>query len=70
MAQLMQKPQLIRNVGLIGHLHHGKTLMSDLLIQATREEPDSIKNGSKDPKYTDCRLDEINRKISVKCAPF
>ena len=40
MAQLMQKPQLIRNVGLLGHLHHGKTLMSDLLIQATREEAD------------------------------
>jgi 116 kDa U5 small nuclear ribonucleoprotein component len=27
------KPQLIRNVVVAGHLHHGKTLLCDMFIQ-------------------------------------
>lgn len=54
----------------MGHLHHGKTLLSDLLIQATMTQPAEINNHSEDPKFTDIRIDEINRKISIKSAPF
>jgi U5 small nuclear ribonucleoprotein component len=32
---LMDHPQLIRNVALVGHLHHGKTSFMDMLIQQT-----------------------------------
>ncbi len=35
MAGLSTVPALVRNVAICGHLHHGKTLLSDLLIQAT-----------------------------------
>jgi len=30
---MMKNPKLIRNICVAGHLHHGKTLLLDLLIQ-------------------------------------
>ena len=70
MASIMSKPQLIRNVAIVGGLHHGKTLLSDMILEATYTEKPKISNTSKDQKYTDCRIDEIDRKISIKAAPF
>ena len=67
MAQLMAKPKFIRNVAIIGHQHHGKTLLSDLLIESTYSKP---KMNQIPQKYTDLRVDEINRQISIKAAPF
>ena len=32
LASLSQKPDLIRNVSICGHLHHGKTLLCDMII--------------------------------------
>lgn len=32
----MEAPELIRNVAVVGALHHGKTLLMDLLIQQTQ----------------------------------
>jgi U5 small nuclear ribonucleoprotein component len=32
MVQTMSKPQLLRNVSIVGALHHGKTILSDMLI--------------------------------------
>ena len=32
MASIMSKPQLIRNVAIIGGFHHGKTLLSDMIL--------------------------------------
>ena len=66
----MGKPQLIRNVAIIGHLHHGKTLLSDMLVEATHETQRKIDNSFRHAKYTDSRVDEIERKISLKAAPF
>ena len=35
MADLMDNSELIRNVALAGHLHHGKTSFVDCLIEQT-----------------------------------
>jgi 116 kDa U5 small nuclear ribonucleoprotein component len=36
LTTLMETPELIRNVAVIGNLHHGKTLLMDMLIQQTQ----------------------------------
>eukprot|EP00967_Tisochrysis_lutea_P049617 scaffold60801_cov21-Tisochrysis_lutea.AAC.1 len=33
MATLMANPELVRNVAIIGHLHHGKTTVMDMLVE-------------------------------------
>lgn len=41
MLELMKNQHLIRNVCVAGHLHHGKTLFLDMLIQQTHvRKPD------------------------------
>ena len=35
LADLMDVPELVRNVAFVGHLHHGKTLFTDMLVQQT-----------------------------------
>lgn len=35
MTDLMDNTELIRNVALIGHLHHGKTSFVDCLVEQT-----------------------------------
>ena len=32
---LMSNPNLVRNVALVGNLHHGKTLFMDMLVEQT-----------------------------------
>ena len=38
LASMMNKPELIRNVGILGHLHHGKTSLMDLFVQQTHHK--------------------------------
>lgn len=38
MADLMDNTDLIRNVAIIGHLHHGKTSFVDCLVEQTHPE--------------------------------
>ena len=38
MTDLMDNPNLIRNVAFIGHLHHGKTTFVDCIIEQTHPE--------------------------------
>ena len=33
MGTLMSNPELVRNVAIIGHLHHGKTTIMDMLVE-------------------------------------
>lgn len=62
----MDSPALIRNVAICGHLHHGKTSFTDLLIEQTHEvswDP------AKQVRYTDTRKDEQQRGVSIKSCP-
>jgi U5 small nuclear ribonucleoprotein component len=68
LADLMDTPELIRNVTLCGHLHHGKTTFCDALIEQTHPGVGSIE--SKDLRYTDTLFTEIERGVTIKTQPF
>jgi U5 small nuclear ribonucleoprotein component len=67
LGNLSNKPDRIRNLAICGPLHHGKTLLMDMLVQATH-----LKHW--DPavehKYTDTRKDEKERGLSIKSMPM
>lgn len=66
MASLMNTPNLIRNVAVLGNFHHGKTVFVDTLVQATQEKEWDF---DKNIRYTDTRVDEQDRELSIKsCA--
>eukprot|EP00613_Pedinella_sp_CCMP2098_P038485 CAMPEP_0171804652 /NCGR_PEP_ID=MMETSP0991-20121206/74235_1 /TAXON_ID=483369 /ORGANISM="non described non described, Strain CCMP2098" /LENGTH=997 /DNA_ID=CAMNT_0012417059 /DNA_START=82 /DNA_END=3073 /DNA_ORIENTATION=- len=63
---LLESPQLCRNVAVVGHFHHGKTLFMDLLVGQTLVNPF---DPAKETRYTDSRVDEQDRQMSVKSCP-
>ena len=63
MLNLMTNQKLIRNICVLGALHHGKTSFLDMLINY-------VQLNNKYVKYLDNREDEINRKISIKAKPI
>lgn len=67
LADLMDTPELIRNVTLCGHLHHGKTSFVDCLIEQTHSEIYS--SDDKDIRYTDTLFTEQERGVSIKASP-
>lgn len=67
---LMSNPSLVRNVSLVGHVHHGKTLFMDMLVEQTHHMPTFDMNSEKHIRYTDTRIDEQERKISIKAVPM
>ncbi|KAK3090695.1 hypothetical protein FSP39_013824 [Pinctada imbricata] len=67
LADLMDTPELIRNVTLCGHLHHGKTTFVDCLIEQTHPEIQS--KDDKDIRYTDTLFTEQERGVSIKSTP-
>lgn len=70
---LTARPMLMRNVALVGHLHHGKTTLLDILIDRTFEQPKRTELARKyakaSPRYCDTRIDEQERKLSIKSCP-
>ena len=68
LQDLMSQQERIRNVALIGHLHHGKTTLADILIEQAHKyfasDPDQP------TKYLDSRKDEVFREISIKASPI
>ncbi|GIY37647.1 116 kDa U5 small nuclear ribonucleoprotein component [Caerostris extrusa] len=67
LADLMDNTNLIRNVALVGHLHHGKTSFVDCLIEQTH--PDlKVREGS-NLRYTDTLYTEQERGVSIKATP-
>lgn len=67
---LVSNPVLVRNVALVGHLHHGKTLFMDMLVEQTHEMKTLDPNSEKHLRYTDTRIDEQERQISIKAVPM
>lgn len=70
LGSLLATPELCRNVTLAGHLHHGKTVLMDMLVEQTHqlEQPERLAEAPM--RYTDARLDEQQRGISIKAAPM
>ncbi|KAJ6923752.1 hypothetical protein NC652_017159 [Populus alba x Populus x berolinensis] len=66
----MSNPFLVRNVALVGHLQHGKTVFMDMLVEQTHHMPTFDLNSEKHIRYTDTRIDEQERRISIKAVPM
>ncbi|KAI6680241.1 hypothetical protein NL676_034122 [Syzygium grande] len=67
---LMSNPALVWNVALVGHLRHGKTVFMDMLVEQTRHISTFDVNNEKHMRYTDTRIDEQERRISIKAIPM
>mmetsp|Transcript_18570 Transcript_18570/g.39863 ORF Transcript_18570/g.39863 Transcript_18570/m.39863 type:complete len:988 (-) Transcript_18570:519-3482(-) len=70
MGTLMSNPELVRNVALVGHLHHGKTTVMDMLVEQTHELNREYRLNQKQLRFTDTRLDEQARGMSIKAMPM
>lgn len=67
LTDLMDTPSLIRNIAIIGHLHHGKTWFVDCLIEQTH--PGFTQIDGKPIRFTDTLLNEQERGVSIKSSP-
>jgi len=67
LADIMDSPNLIRNVAMVGHLHHGKTSFIDMLMEETH--PDFHAREGTDIRYTDTLFTERERGLSTKATP-
>ena len=63
LTALMNTPTLVRNVAMLGQLHHGKTTFCDTLVQATQEKE---WDPSQEKRFSDTRKDEQERELSIK----
>ncbi|KAM3515404.1 hypothetical protein MY11210_000966 [Beauveria gryllotalpidicola] len=75
MTDLMNFPAQIRNVALAGHLHHGKTAFTDMLVLETHdilEKLDKRVGRKRDEalRYTDIHILERERGVSLKASPM
>jgi len=73
MAGLMDNMSFVRHVAFAGHIHHGKTSLLDLLVQATHPgiaAKAKQRSADKTMRYADARFDEQERGISVKSHPM
>ncbi|KAI0067998.1 Calreticulin-domain-containing protein [Artomyces pyxidatus] len=67
LINLMAFPENIRNVAVVGHLHHGKTALLDMLVFEThRLDWDA----DKPTRYTDTHVLSREREISIKSSPM
>ncbi|KAF9072709.1 u5 small nuclear ribonucleoprotein component [Rhodocollybia butyracea] len=60
-------PEMIRNVAVVGHLHHGKTALLDMLVFETHK---LIWDADKPTRYTDTHILSREREISIKSSPM
>lgn len=52
MADMMDLPDLIRNVTICGHLHHGKTAFMDMLVEQTHAVEWGAESAERGVRYT------------------
>ena len=67
---MMTNSNLVRNVSVVGQLHHGKTTFMDMLLEQTHEVQFEWFSNDKQLRYTDTRLDEQEREVSIKAVPL
>ncbi|GAO51234.1 P-loop containing nucleoside triphosphate hydrolase protein [Saitoella complicata NRRL Y-17804] len=67
MMDLMNFPDQVRNVAIVGNLHHGKTSLMDTLVAETHEVKVDV---DKPLRYTDTHHLEQERVMSIKSAPM
>lgn len=65
---MLSNPGLQRSVAIVGAFHHGKTLVTDLLVKKTLQKEDWPLE--KEVKYLDSLKAEQNREMSLKMKPF
>jgi U5 small nuclear ribonucleoprotein component len=70
LSGLLGTPGLVRNVAVVGHLHHGKTALMDMLVEQTHETRHTARSNEREMRYTDTRRDEQEREMSVKAVPM
>lgn len=63
----MDNANLVRNISLVGHLHHGKSSFIDCLMQQTH--PELRTKEDKPLRYTDTLFTEQERGVSIKAMP-
>ena len=64
---LMDHQDLVRNIALVGQLHSGKSSFMDMLVQFTHLSDWEL---MREYRYTDSRVDEQARGLSVKATPM
>ena len=57
LKDLMKNQKIVRNICVAGHLHHGKTLLMDLLVQQAHVRK-PVWNLEKNYRWLDTRVDE------------
>ncbi|KAI8452874.1 elongation factor EF-2 [Phakopsora pachyrhizi] len=67
MLDLTSHPESVRNVAVVGHLHHGKTSLMDMLVHETHNLPWDT---SRPLRYTDTHILAQQRGISLKSSPM
>ena len=66
-SAILPNPKLVRNVALVGHLHHGKTTFADMLFDSTHQmQWENLNERSFPVRYMDTRFDEQDLHISIK----
>ncbi|KAI8820180.1 P-loop containing nucleoside triphosphate hydrolase protein [Fimicolochytrium jonesii] len=67
LADLTAFPELTRNIAIVGHLHHGKTSLVDVLVSQTHDMQWDLESKE---RYTDVHELERGRGISIKSMPM
>jgi U5 small nuclear ribonucleoprotein component len=75
MSDLLNFPAQIRNVAIVGHLHHGKTAFMDMLVKQTHDLTERLdkrigRKREEQLRYTDIHFLERERGLSIKTAPM
>ncbi|KXN85686.1 hypothetical protein AN958_10869 [Leucoagaricus sp. SymC.cos] len=60
-------PEMVRNVAVVGHLHHGKTALMDMLVFETHK---LVWDADKPIRYTDTHVLSREREVSIKSSPM
>lgn len=68
MLQSMENLEFVRNIAVVGHLHHGKTAILDMLVEQSHIGLKAPEKGQL--RYTDTHDLERQRGMSIKAAPI